>query len=143
MPSISFCIKTLTGHREWVRMVRVYHDGTLIASCSVDHVSSIVLSSTEKVKSSLRRYESGHCPVENVKVNYVDMTMSLSVLPGHLSQPGDRSPNPSWRMEERRSVNQPSAGIAAQLLLLSSSSPNDPVRISSPAPVIRLFACGT
>jgi len=35
-----FCIKTLTGHREWVRMIRVYQDGTLIASCSVDHVSS-------------------------------------------------------------------------------------------------------
>ncbi len=33
-----FCIKTLVGHREWVRMVRVYQDGTLIASSSVDHV---------------------------------------------------------------------------------------------------------
>lgn len=33
-----FCVKTLTGHREWVRMIRVYQDGTLIASCSVDHV---------------------------------------------------------------------------------------------------------
>lgn len=33
-----FCIKTLAGHREWVRMIRVYQDGTLIASCSVDHV---------------------------------------------------------------------------------------------------------
>ncbi len=33
-----FCVKTLVGHREWVRMIRVYQDGTLIASCSVDHV---------------------------------------------------------------------------------------------------------
>ncbi len=36
--STTFCIKTLIGHREWVRMIRVYQDGTLIASSSVDHV---------------------------------------------------------------------------------------------------------
>ena len=28
-------------HREWVRMVRVYQDGSLVASCSVDHVGRI------------------------------------------------------------------------------------------------------
>lgn len=33
-----FCVKTFTGHREWVRMVRVYHDGSLLASCSNDQV---------------------------------------------------------------------------------------------------------
>ena len=33
-----FCVKSLVGHREWVRMIRVYQDGTLLASCSVDHV---------------------------------------------------------------------------------------------------------
>lgn len=36
-----FCIKTLVGHREWVRMVRVYEDSTLLASSSVDHVSHV------------------------------------------------------------------------------------------------------
>ena len=44
MEYLSFCIKTLLGHREWVRMVRVYQDGTLIASSSVDHVGFISMS---------------------------------------------------------------------------------------------------
>ena len=34
----SYCVKTYTGHREWVRMVRVNHDGSLLASCSNDQV---------------------------------------------------------------------------------------------------------
>ncbi len=33
-----FCVRTLTGHRDWVRMVRVYRDGSLLASCSNDQV---------------------------------------------------------------------------------------------------------
>lgn len=41
--STTFCIKTLVGHREWVRMVRVYHDGTLLATSSVDHVGARTL----------------------------------------------------------------------------------------------------
>ena len=36
----SYCIKTFTGHREWVRMVRVNQDGSLLASCSNDQVST-------------------------------------------------------------------------------------------------------
>lgn len=32
-------MKTFTGHREWVRMVRVNQDGSLLASCSNDQVS--------------------------------------------------------------------------------------------------------
>lgn len=32
-----YCVKTFTGHREWVRMVRVNVDGSLMASCSNDH----------------------------------------------------------------------------------------------------------
>lgn len=32
-----YCVKTFTGHREWVRMVRVNADGSLMASCSNDH----------------------------------------------------------------------------------------------------------
>lgn len=76
-------------------MVRVYHDGTLIASCSVDHVSSMVFSrSIGERRVSLRRYESGHYPVENAKENYEVMTMSSNALLGHLTAPEDRSPNP-------------------------------------------------
>lgn len=33
----SYCVKSFTGHREWVRMVRVHPDGTIFASCSNDH----------------------------------------------------------------------------------------------------------
>lgn len=33
----SFCVSTLTGHAEWVRMVRPNTNGTLLASCSNDH----------------------------------------------------------------------------------------------------------
>ena len=33
-----YCVRTFTGHREWVRMVRVNSDGTLLASTSNDQV---------------------------------------------------------------------------------------------------------
>jgi len=36
-------VKTFTGHREWVRMVRVNQDGSLLASCSNDQVTLILL----------------------------------------------------------------------------------------------------
>lgn len=32
-----YCVKSYTGHREWVRMVRVHPDGAIFASCSNDH----------------------------------------------------------------------------------------------------------
>lgn len=35
-----YCVKTFTGHREWVRMVRVYHDGSLLATASNDQVKN-------------------------------------------------------------------------------------------------------
>lgn len=85
-----FCIKTLTGHREWVRMIRVLDDGTLIASCSVDHVRSLSHCSWLAVflsANSLNRlYAYGRCLVVNVKMNYVAMTMLLNAQPGHRSQ---------------------------------------------------------
>lgn len=34
----SYCTKTFTGHREWVRTVKVNQDGSLLASCSNDQV---------------------------------------------------------------------------------------------------------
>jgi len=34
----SYCTRTFTGHREWVRSVKVHPDGTLLASCSNDQV---------------------------------------------------------------------------------------------------------
>ena len=36
----SYCVKTYTGHREWVRCVRVSPDGSLLASCSNDQVTT-------------------------------------------------------------------------------------------------------
>ncbi|THD23274.1 Lissencephaly-1 [Fasciola hepatica] len=32
-----YCVKTFTGHTEWIRCVRPSPDGTLLASCSNDH----------------------------------------------------------------------------------------------------------
>lgn len=37
-----YCTKTLNGHREWVRIAAVSPDGTLIASGSNDHVSTVI-----------------------------------------------------------------------------------------------------
>ena len=42
--STGYCVKTYTGHRDWIRMVRVNRDGTFIASCSKDHVSHYLIS---------------------------------------------------------------------------------------------------
>lgn len=39
-----YCTKTLTGHREWVRIATVSPDGKLIASGSNDHVGATLLS---------------------------------------------------------------------------------------------------
>lgn len=50
--STGYCVRTLCGHRDWVRMVRLHLDGTLMASCSNDqsifvwHISAAALSST-------------------------------------------------------------------------------------------------
>lgn len=45
-------MKTFTGHREWVRLVRVYQDGSLIASCSNDQTVRVWLVSTKECKVS-------------------------------------------------------------------------------------------
>jgi len=50
--SFSFCVKTLSGHREWVRSVRVFFDGSLIASCSNDQTVRIWVMSTKECKVS-------------------------------------------------------------------------------------------
>lgn len=31
-----YCIRTLVGHRDWVRQVRIFFDGSMMASCSND-----------------------------------------------------------------------------------------------------------
>ena len=36
---ISYCVKTLQGHSDWVRKISINPTGTLIASCSNDQVS--------------------------------------------------------------------------------------------------------
>ena len=43
-------MKTFTGHREWVRMVRVSPDGSLIASCSNDQTVRVWIAATKECK---------------------------------------------------------------------------------------------
>ena len=40
---LSYCVKTFAGHREWVRMVKVNPDGSLLASASNDQVRTFIL----------------------------------------------------------------------------------------------------
>lgn len=52
-----YCVKTFTGHREWVRMVRPNQDGTLIASCSNDQTVRVWVVATKECKAELREHE--------------------------------------------------------------------------------------
>ena len=42
----SYCVKTFTGHREWVRMIKPNYDGSLIASCSNDQTVRVWVTAT-------------------------------------------------------------------------------------------------
>lgn len=53
----SYCVKTFTGHREWVRMVRPNQDGTLIASCSNDQTVRVWVVASKECKAELREHE--------------------------------------------------------------------------------------
>ena len=53
----SYCVKTFVGHHEWVRMVRVSADGSLIASCSNDQTVRVWLVSTGECKAELHEHE--------------------------------------------------------------------------------------
>jgi len=50
-------VKTFTGHREWVRMVRPNQDGTLIASCSNDQTVRVWVVASKECKAELREHE--------------------------------------------------------------------------------------
>lgn len=50
-------MKTFTGHREWVRMVRVYQDGSLFASCSNDQTARVWATATRECKIELRDHD--------------------------------------------------------------------------------------
>lgn len=50
-------MKTFTGHREWVRMVRPNQDGSLIASCSNDQTVRVWVVATKECKAELREHE--------------------------------------------------------------------------------------
>lgn len=52
-----YCVKTFTGHREWVRMVRPNQDGTLIASSSNDQTVRVWVVATKECKAELREHE--------------------------------------------------------------------------------------
>ncbi len=54
---IRYCVKTFTGHREWVRMVRPNQDGTLIASCSNDQTVRVWVVASKECKAELREHE--------------------------------------------------------------------------------------
>jgi len=50
-------VKTFTGHREWVRMVRVSPDGSLIASCSNDQTVRVWAAASKECKVELRDHD--------------------------------------------------------------------------------------
>uniref|UniRef100_A0A673IF99 Lissencephaly-1 homolog B-like n=1 Tax=Sinocyclocheilus rhinocerous TaxID=307959 RepID=A0A673IF99_9TELE len=54
---VSYCVKTFTGHREWVRMVRPNQDGTLLASCSNDQTVRVWVVANKECKAELREHE--------------------------------------------------------------------------------------
>ena len=56
-PPPRYCVKTFTGHREWVRMVRPNPDGTLIASCSNDQTVRVWVVASKECKAELREHE--------------------------------------------------------------------------------------
>lgn len=51
--SYRYCVKSYTGHREWVRMVRVHPDGQIFASCSNDHSIRVWNINTKECKVSI------------------------------------------------------------------------------------------
>lgn len=52
-----YCVKTFTGHQEWVRCVRPSPDGSLLASCSNDHSVRIWVVATRECKMELREHD--------------------------------------------------------------------------------------
>lgn len=52
-----YCVKTFTGHREWVRQVRPNHDGSLLVSCSNDQTARVWVVSTAESKAELREHD--------------------------------------------------------------------------------------
>lgn len=55
--SFRYCVKTFTGHREWVRQVKSNHDGSLLVSCSNDQTARIWVVSTAECKAELREHD--------------------------------------------------------------------------------------
>ncbi|KAH8823810.1 nuclear distribution protein PAC1-1 [Flagelloscypha sp. PMI_526] len=64
-----FCIKTITGHSDWVRYVVPSTDGRFLASCSNDHTSRIVDFKSGQLKTELRGHDNTVEVVEFVPVN--------------------------------------------------------------------------
>ncbi|VDK59151.1 unnamed protein product [Anisakis simplex] len=52
-----YCVRTFLGHHEWIRMVRVYHDGSMFASCSNDHSIRIWNTSSKECKLTLTEHD--------------------------------------------------------------------------------------
>ena len=69
-------MKTYTGHREWVRSVRISPDGSLLASCSNDQV----LYSNAAIYSSLPPF---HSPLQTVRIWVASTKECKAELRGH------------------------------------------------------------
>jgi WD40 repeat protein len=54
---LRYCVKTFVGHREWVRMVRVSPDGSLLASCSNDQTVRVWVIASGECKTELLEHD--------------------------------------------------------------------------------------
>jgi len=55
--STGYCVRTFTGHREWIRMVRPNLDGSILASCSNDQTIRIWATGTRECRGELRDHD--------------------------------------------------------------------------------------
>ncbi|RZF33963.1 hypothetical protein LSTR_LSTR012083 [Laodelphax striatellus] len=51
-----YCVKTFSGHRDWVRMVRVSPDGQLLATCSNDQTVRVWVVATRECKQNMDKF---------------------------------------------------------------------------------------
>ncbi|ODM89541.1 Lissencephaly-1 A, partial [Orchesella cincta] len=57
LSSSPFCGGTFDGHREWIRMVRLNQNGTLLAPCSNDQTILVWVTNSRECKMEFRNNE--------------------------------------------------------------------------------------